>query len=157
MAVTLSERHGVNPTMGVCMYCRRPDNTIGLLGRLPGDKEADRYSILSDVPCDTCQELMKQGILLVEVLEMKEIEVPVGQEKVTRYRRFEKRKVPVCSGTIAVVTEDWVRRVINPEELRDHILRKRMSFVSSEDWDAIGLPREDMDNRNEVEQKGVQD
>lgn len=145
MNIQLSPNHGVNPTMGICMYCKREDGSVSLLGRLPGDAEAERYSIVSDEPCDACKELMKQGVMLVEVLEMKEI-----YQRPARGKPKERMKFPVTSGTLCVVSDDFINRVIQPEELRNQILEKRMSFVTPEDWDAIGLPREDKDYREEA-------
>lgn len=151
--ISVSGQHGVNPTMGVCLYCQQPDNSIGLLGQMPGDVQAPRYSIITDEPCDACKEHMKVGILFVEALEMKEVEIRDIN------RRQKTREYPVTSGTFCVVTEDFVRRVVQPAELRDHILRKRMALVTPSDWDAIGLPRENTDNRgkNADKQEGTPD
>lgn len=137
MAIRLSNKHGVNPTVGVCMYCGREDGTIGLMGQLPGDREADGYSIISDEPCDECKGYMEQGIMLCEVVGTYTIKL--------RNRRTKERPRP--TGTLCVVSEDFIKRVIQPDELRDQILEKRMAFVTPEDWEAIGLPRENIDNR----------
>ena len=57
MGIRLSDKHGVNPTMGVCMWCGEPTGEIALLGKLKGDVEAPRYSTLSYEPCDKCKEI----------------------------------------------------------------------------------------------------
>lgn len=59
--IRVSEKHGVNPTMGVCWVCGAEDGTIGLLGRLPGDKEAPRHAVISDEPCATCKGHIRDG------------------------------------------------------------------------------------------------
>lgn len=66
MSIKLSPKHGVNPTMGRCMWCGEPTNEIAMLGKLKGDKEAPRYSVLSYEPCDKCKEIWKQGVALIE-------------------------------------------------------------------------------------------
>ena len=65
--IKLSKEHGLNPTMGICYLCGEPTGEIGLLGRLPNDKRAPRYSCVSKEPCDKCKENMKQGIMIIEV------------------------------------------------------------------------------------------
>ena len=64
--IRLSPKHGVNPTMGKCMWCGEPTNEIALLGKLKGDIEAPRYSVLNYNPCDKCKEIWSQGVALIE-------------------------------------------------------------------------------------------
>lgn len=64
--IRLSPKHGVNPTMGKCMWCGEPTNEIALLGKLKGDEKAPRYSVLSYEPCDKCKEIWNQGVALIE-------------------------------------------------------------------------------------------
>ena len=66
MGIKLSAKHGVNPTMGQCMWCGEPTNEIAMLGRLKGDAKAPKYSILSYEPCDKCKEIWSQGVALIE-------------------------------------------------------------------------------------------
>lgn len=143
MSIPISRRHGVNPTLGVCLYCKREDGTIGLLGALPGDAEAPRRSVISDEPCPACQEMMEQGVMLCEVKGTYQIAVGRGRKRETLER-------PMPTGTLVVVTEDWVRRMIQPDELAAQMINKRIAFVTPEDWNQIGLPREDADYREEV-------
>ena len=67
--IRISEKHGLNPTMGVCFYCGKHTGEIALLGRLPDDKEAPKEMILNYSPCEECQKLFTQGVLIVEVTE----------------------------------------------------------------------------------------
>lgn len=65
--IRLSPEYGLNPTMGVCMWCGEPTNEIGLVGKLPKDAAAPKYSVLSYEPCDKCKELWSKGVALIEV------------------------------------------------------------------------------------------
>ena len=65
-SIKLSPKYGVNPTMGRCMWCGEPTNEIAMLGRLKGDVEAPKYSVLSYKPCDKCKEIWSQGVALIE-------------------------------------------------------------------------------------------
>ena len=40
--IRLSEKHGVNPSIGVCFYCNQDNGEVVLPGRLPDDREAPR-------------------------------------------------------------------------------------------------------------------
>jgi hypothetical protein len=61
--VRLSKKHGVNPCLGICFFCGEDSGEIGLLGLLPGDKEAPRRAILSRDPCPKCRAFMAQGVI----------------------------------------------------------------------------------------------
>lgn len=50
--VTLSKKHGLNPSMVICPICGKEEN-IAILGYIKGDKEAPRY-IQGDI-CDECK------------------------------------------------------------------------------------------------------
>lgn len=66
MSIKLSKKHGVNPTMGMCMWCNGPTDEIALLGALKGDIEAPKYSVLSYKPCSKCKEIWDKGVALIE-------------------------------------------------------------------------------------------
>ena len=66
MSIKLSPKHGVNPTMGRCMWCGKPTGEIAMLGKLPGDAEAPKYSTLSYEPCDECKEVWQKGVTFIE-------------------------------------------------------------------------------------------
>ena len=65
--IRLSEKHGVNPTMGICAFCGKETGEIALLGKLKGDKEAPRHTVLSYEPCDECKKQWAQGVAIIEV------------------------------------------------------------------------------------------
>lgn len=66
MSIKLSKKHGVNPTMGVCMWCGKPTDEIAMLGRLKDDAEAPKYSVLSYKPCSECKSIWDKGVALIE-------------------------------------------------------------------------------------------
>ena len=63
--IRLSEKHGLNPTLGLCFFCGQETGEIGLLGRLKGDKEAPRKAVLNYEPCDKCKEQWAAGTALI--------------------------------------------------------------------------------------------
>ena len=50
--ITLSKKHGLNPSMVICPICGKKES-IAILGYIKGDKEAPRY-IQGDI-CDECK------------------------------------------------------------------------------------------------------
>lgn len=64
-SVTLSSRHGVNPSVLHCICCGK-DYGVALLGKLKNDEEAPRdiYQGL----CDDCKGVIdKGGVMIIEV------------------------------------------------------------------------------------------
>ena len=66
--ITLSPKHGVNPTIPICAWCGESKNEIALMGRIGGrdDLEAPRNCILDYVPCDKCAEQWSAGVAILE-------------------------------------------------------------------------------------------
>jgi hypothetical protein len=123
MSIRVSEKHGVNPCLGVCFYCGEDSGEIGLLGRLPGDKEAPHRAVLSKEPCAKCKDLMKQGIMFICT--------PNGASG----------ENPERTGQMAVITDEAVKRMgINPPELEQTILKQRAVFIPQDAWQLLGLP-----------------
>lgn len=50
--ITLSKKHGLNPSMVICPICSK-EESVAILGYIKGDKEAPRY-IQGDI-CDECK------------------------------------------------------------------------------------------------------
>lgn len=65
--ITLSKEHGLNPTIGVCAWCGKETGEIALLGKLPGDKEAPKYSFFDYNPCDECKQKWENAVICIEV------------------------------------------------------------------------------------------
>ena len=67
MSIRLSDKHGVNPSLGVCAWCGKENGEVVLLGRIKGDEEAPRHVVTHDEPCKKCKEQQAQGVTLIEV------------------------------------------------------------------------------------------
>jgi CRISPR/Cas system-associated protein Cas10 (large subunit of type III CRISPR-Cas system) len=122
MRVTLSEKHGVNPSVTVCYLCGA-EMGIALVGRLKGDAQAPRR-IFDHHACDECKAHMQQGIILISI----DID------------RSPDQKNPYRTGGFAVVKESAIREMVQPPELMETICRKRVAFICNETWVALGLP-----------------
>lgn len=65
--IPISEKYGVNPTLGVCFWCGKHTGEIALLGKLPNDAEAPKETVLNYEPCEECKKQFAEGILIIEV------------------------------------------------------------------------------------------
>ena len=66
-SITLSPKHGVNPSILHCECCGK-EYGIGLAGRLKGDAEAPKDVMYGF--CDDCQKVIDQGgVMIVEVAD----------------------------------------------------------------------------------------
>lgn len=136
MSVRLSEKHGVNPTMGVCFWCGEDDGTIALLGRLPNDREASRKTVLSYDPCDTCKENMALGITLIEARPRPEHE---GMPAINGTRRDPHPHDAVYpTGRWCVMKEEAFLRIFNGPEA-EVALKHRKAFLELDVYDYLGL------------------
>lgn len=64
--ILLSEKHGFNPSLEVCMLCEK-EIGIALLGKLKNDKKAPMKICLSNI-CDDCKKKLKseKNVLIIE-------------------------------------------------------------------------------------------
>lgn len=125
--ILLSEKHGVNPSIGVCFFCGEDNGEIMLPGRMKGDDdddiEAPRRAVWHKEPCETCQEGMAKGITLMEMNQEGSEAEPTG--------RF------------WVMSEDFIKRVFGPDKLVANILEHRKAFVLADTVARLGLPTEE--------------
>lgn len=126
--IRLSPKHGLNPAIPKCFFCMQDKNEVVIPGLLRGDVEAPRNAVWNMQPCDECAGLMKAGIILVSV------------------RDGESGNNPYRTGKFAVVTEDFIRRVIL-EPLTTQLLTLRFGFIEDRYWTALDLPTGNIDNR----------
>jgi hypothetical protein len=127
--IRLSEKHGVNPSLGVCYYCNKENGEIILPGRLRDDQEAPRRAIWHTHPCDECKGWMAKGIIFISVKDG-------DQDHYNPHR----------TGMWTVVKTEAVERMkafINIQVI-DDILKRRVAFLEDAVWDAVGLPRKDV-------------
>ena len=66
MKIRLSEKHGVNPSMEICFFCKEAKGIV-LFGKLKNDVEAPREVLINYEPCDKCKEKFKEGVIVVAV------------------------------------------------------------------------------------------
>ena len=70
-SITLSPKHGVNPTIPVCFRCGKEQNEIALMGRIGDgrkgeDIEAPMHMVLNYEPCEECKANMSLGFTVME-------------------------------------------------------------------------------------------
>lgn len=82
----------------------------------------------SDKPCEDCQEIMDQSILLIGVVEAK----------------TESMDNPYRSGNKWGVSEDFIKRAFDPE-MATQFLKKRAGFISVEAAHQMGFPQCNLD------------
>ena len=99
--ITLSPKHGLNPSLLKCPICGKDTNEIALLGKLKDDAEAPRY-MMSNNPCPDCQEHLDKGDRIL-------IEVKNGETGPNPYR----------TGRILYI--------VNPEALPD--IKSKISYI----------------------------
>lgn len=121
--ITLSEKHGVNPGITQCFYCGE-DSGLILYGKLKGDAEAPKRVVADYRPCTKCEELMKQGVFLIEVRD--------GESGDNPYR----------TGRQWVITEEAVARIFEGAA-QQSALKRRCAFIDQQTANLIGLPAVD--------------
>lgn len=152
MNLPLSEKHGVNPSVGHCYFCQKSMEVI-LFGRLPGDAEAPRDVTLHMEPCPECKKLMELGILIIGVRdgELDKIEQALKEHQAARdewergyhpgRRRFRPfLPNPYRTGLWVVAREDAIRRLLARDpQLLAQVLECRWVFVEDTDAEQLGL------------------
>ena len=117
-SIRVSEKHGVNPSLGLCFWCGTEDGTVLLLGKLPGDAEAPRRMCVTYEPCDKCRTNMESGIVFIE-----------ATPQATRDGQPALRSGAYPTGRWAVVREEAVRRIVQPPDVLAGVLRHRKAFL----------------------------
>ena len=138
MSIRLSEKHGVNPTMGVCFWCGEEDGTIALLGRLPNDREAGRHMVLNYDPCDSCAGQWERGIALFEVTTHANHENQVAINATRRDRDPLDGIFP--TGRWCVMKEEAFTRIFHGDEV-DATLKVRKAYIDADVYEHLGLAR----------------
>ena len=142
--VLLSKEHGLNPSITQCFFCGE-DAGIVLTG-LRGEKIARKMGhadgqmpmhcgVVSDVPCNKCEDYMKQGIIIIGTKD--------GADPNSDAGPFECR-----SGNFLVVKEEAIKRLLPPGELLDGVLKNRFMFMEHKALIDTGmLPTGDKDEQ----------
>lgn len=109
-----------------CYYCGG-DNQVVLHKRF-GDVSELNGKVIDMTPCSECAEHMKKGILLIT------IDLDKSEDK-----WYEQRLPnPFRTGTFAVVKDEAIKRVFNPE-ISDYLIRDRWGFIPHDVAKEIGL------------------
>jgi hypothetical protein len=141
MPIYLHKEHGVNPAIYDCFWCGKDMGLVLPGSRTKAFKEAGladssgkmkmNIGAIDHDPCDECKEYMKQGVILISVLD-----------------DDEGSKNPYRTGGFAVLKDEALPRLIEDEGLVNHILKTRVSFVPDTVWNLLGLP--ELPDRGEV-------
>lgn len=104
-SIPLSKKHGVYPSLMVCIICGESTG-IALRGRLPNDEKAPRKAVYEVEPCDDCKKkYLEDGVMLVEA-EMVDVRVWKGGQ----YQYVQR---PVPNGTLSVLKTEAFKKVFN--------------------------------------------
>ena len=100
--ITLSSKHGLNPSLLKCFACGK-NAGIALLGKLKNDEEAPMEMTDQNIFCDNCQNVINQdGLLVISVRDGETSDNPyrtgkmVGITKEAKERIFKDIKTNVC-------------------------------------------------------------
>ena len=129
--ITLSEKHGVNPSLLECPVCGEAMG-IALLGRLPADAEAPRRMVASLDPCDKCKsKLFNEGYILA-------------------YRASIQGGKPVPTGQSIMLRDEFFKRVFEAME----IPAKRIVFLEDTTFDSLVTAATESASQNDQEETG---
>lgn len=144
-SIRLHPKYGLNPTMTTCYYCNEPSKIILVGSGVAKFKEAGLASsdgemnhnigMVNTHPCPKCEGYMKQGIIMISVRDDQ-------IEELESANREHRTPDPYRTGGWCVISEEYIRKVVNPPELLESIMKRRMSFVPDQVWNSLGLPRE---------------
>jgi len=110
-----------------CFFC---GDDIGiLLDRRLRNTLKRKAGVLNMDPCDKCKGYMKRGIILISISDDTTAEDMKGP-----------MPNPFRTGGWCLVTEDAVKKFMDGGSL-EFALKLRFMFISDEAWDAVGLPR----------------
>jgi hypothetical protein len=122
----LSPKHGVNPTIPICLWCGKEKEEIALLGQInKKDSEAPRRVIMDYEPCEQCKELFNMGIHIIGVSTEPMVETMfpiVNDENITLYP----------TGSMFVSSEEWVTNFLtanNQQSMLDNVLSNRVLML----------------------------
>lgn len=139
-SIPISPKHGVNPCIPICFFCGQEKNEIALLGKIKGDKEAPKNVVLDYEPCENCKKSMSAGITLIGV-----------ETHPLQPNQPEIQKGLYPTGSWCVVSDDFIKRNIQPEEMCNTVLQKRRCFMENEMIEIIISQSEALQNNNTKE------
>jgi len=124
------ENLGIALTKEACPLCGALQDGSIVINTQLTKSEAEKVEQLhgktvgySKAPCEECQNIMNQEILLIGVVEAK----------------TDDTKNPYRSGNKWGVTEDFIKKAFDPE-MAEQVLEKRASSISVEAASQMGFP-----------------
>ena len=106
--------------MNTCYFCNEPSEV--LLDRRLKKTLPRNIGVMNMRPCTKCEDLMKQGILLISI------------------KNDTQGPNPYRTGGWVIIKQEAVERMFNGDFLK-FALEHRFMFINDEAWDAMGLPR----------------
>lgn len=110
--ITLSKKHGLNPSLACCFACGK-EYGVAILGKLKDDKEAPKYILTQDL-CDECKKFIDDGYILCigysEVLKGE----PVRTGELVKIRETAFKKIfdtPVPEKKICFIQKEVIEKL----------------------------------------------
>lgn len=109
--IKLSPKHGLNPSLQLCLYCRKAKSILlnGKIGK--DDLEASKEVVTDIEPCDKCKEKYKDCTLVVE---LNKNDIPTG-----RWLAIDKKYITeetVKNSQVAIATEETFNSILEADE-----------------------------------------
>lgn len=120
--IRLSEKHGLNPSLGICFWCGGDNGQVIIPGRLPGDAAAPHRGVWNYDPCSGCLKHWDSGVLMVEVTptpnfqnqpEMAEGHYPTSRWCVLREEAYQRMFGTPHKSKRAFVDRELMERFLN--------------------------------------------
>jgi hypothetical protein len=118
-SIPLHPKHGLNPMVEICRLCGNETGSLLLLGN-NCKTEAPRVGAMQDSVCDKCADVMKVGIMFVEV------------------RNGESGDNPYRTGNIWGLKEEAAERFII-EPMWTQVKKSRVCFIEQSTANQLGL------------------
>lgn len=107
--ITLSPKHGVNPTVLHCFICGK-EIGLALLGKLKGDVEAPKDMTNPNELCDDCKKALEKGKFIIEVKDNTDQHNP---ERTGRYVCIKKEALPEIASPICYMEHTPFSKLFN--------------------------------------------
>ena len=109
--------------MNTCYFCNEPSEI--LLDRRMRNTLPRNVGVMNMRPCTKCEDLMKQGILLISI------------------KNDTQGPNPYRTGGWVIIKQEAIERMLDGHFLK-FALEHRFMFINDEVWDAMGLPRNEI-------------
>ena len=113
--------------MNTCYFCNKPSEV--LLDRRLRKILPRNVGVMNMRPCTKCEDLMKQGILLMSI-----------KNDTTDFEMQGPIPNPYRTGGWVIIKQEAIERMLDGDFLK-FALKHRFMFINDEAWDAMGLPR----------------